>query len=78
MPPPPELVLWRECQEYHTLPVAGGLLAQPAGLLRRMRVAGNVWTLWRVYSREPHKATWVNEHPEARPLLNEILEALHD
>jgi len=41
-----------------------------------MHVAGNVWTLWRVYSREPHKATWASEHPEARPLLNEILEAL--
>ncbi len=40
--PPPELVKWREVRDTGALPVAGGLDDQPAGLVRRMRVAAHV------------------------------------
>jgi hypothetical protein len=41
--PPPELQLAWECLEMHALPRSGGLWRQPAGLVRRMRVALRVY-----------------------------------
>jgi len=72
------LVLWFDVSAYHALPCAGGLRDQPAGLWRRMKAAGNVYTLWRTYIREPHKATWMQEHPEHRATVKAIWESLQD
>lgn len=43
-----------------------------------MKAAGNVYTLWRTYIREPHKATWMSEHPEHRATVRAIMESLQD
>jgi len=43
-----------------------------------MKAAGNVYTLWRTYIREPHKATWMQEHPEHRATVRAIMESLND
>ena len=40
---PPELRLHAMCQRYHTLPDAGPLLEQDAGLLGRMTILSNVY-----------------------------------
>ena len=37
-----------ECEDYHALPVSGGVWEQPAGLLKKMRQVNNVY---RAYSR---------------------------
>ena len=40
---------------YGGLPEAGGQLDQPAGLLRRMRVAENAYNAWDAWKREGFK-----------------------
>lgn len=47
--PPPELVLYWECQTFHALPEPGGLLDQPAGLVGKMRACANAYELWQAW-----------------------------
>ena len=76
-PPPAELEAWWACRgQLATSPA--DYLAQPAGYLRRVAAAGQVYDVWRAYLRESHKATWVSDNPHYRPLIGRILEALHD
>jgi hypothetical protein len=45
--PPPELTLYFQMRDFPgSLPEAGGLRDQPAGLLTRIRRAGRVWTVY--------------------------------
>lgn len=44
--PPPELELYWQCTRYHALPRAGGVLDQPAGLMRRVGTAGSIYETW--------------------------------
>jgi hypothetical protein len=46
--PPESLVLYLECQQYHCLLVAGGILDQPVNLWREVRAAGNAYELGRL------------------------------
>ncbi len=64
--PPPELRLAWQAVSYHTLPEAGGLLDQPAGLLSRMTSLYNVWTSYRAYDRRNlNKAKeWIDANPD--------------
>jgi hypothetical protein len=43
-PPPAELSLSWDCQRWHTLPEAGGMLDQDAGLIHRMKALTNIYT----------------------------------
>lgn len=64
--PPPVLTLALDCEYYHALPHRGGVLDQPAGLLRRMRTATNVYRAFIEYNREGRQAgkmaKWRNEN----------------
>lgn len=44
-PPPYPLSLERQCRHYHTLPEAGGMLAQDDYMIGAMATASNVYTL---------------------------------
>ena len=64
--PPPELRLAWQAVMYHALPEQGGLLDQPAGLLRRMTQAYNVWFSHKEYMQRDvnkHKE-WIEDNPD--------------
>ena len=46
------LELALECEEYQSLPYSGGVMDQPAGLLRKLRQVGNVYRAFREYERK--------------------------
>ena len=46
---PPELRLAFRCQQWNSLPVSGGILDQPAGLVDKMTVAINVYHGMKAY-----------------------------
>ena len=51
---PEELRLAFRCQQWGSLPMSGGLLDQPAGLVEKMTVAINVFNAWKYHvSRDP-------------------------
>ena len=63
-PPPPELVLAWQCQEWHALPRAGGLWEQPAGLMSRLRTLSEVYRAHQAYQhKRQDEASWSLEHP---------------
>lgn len=75
--PPPELSLMWECQDFAALPYPGGLLDQPAGLIRRMRKAYAVWWAYREWGRAMRRADvslarWTADHPEAWALKHAV------
>ena len=71
-PPPPELRLAWDCDRWHTLPQAGGVLDQPAGLLERMRQADAVYTAWRLWLASDQSAAWRNDHKETWTIVRQI------
>ena len=75
-PPPPELELKRYCLEYHALPCAGGLLDQPAGLLRRMDELYAVAAAFALYAqggqRAGQMAAWAKAHPIENRIVNRV------
>jgi hypothetical protein len=59
--PPPVLELHWDCVTYHALPEPGGVRDQEAGLLRRMRILGNVFSVWQawLHRRPGHEDEWI-------------------
>ncbi len=75
----PELLeLAVDCERYGALPVSGGVLEQPAGLLRKMRMAKNVYEAYRVYNQRGKKpgesAKWKKEHEDVWNIVSEVEE----
>ena len=56
------------CDEYHALPVSGGILDQPGGLMRKLRQVLNVYRAHRAYKTDGQKpgesAKWKNDHQD--------------
>lgn len=51
---PPELLrLAWQCKEWSTLPEAGGLRDQPAGLMSKMTQLNNVWQAYKRWKETP-------------------------
>lgn len=71
--PPPELRLALQCQQYHALPVAGGILDQPAGLMDKLNAVYNTYSAWAEYMRHPYKATWATDNPRAAHIITETV-----
>ena len=73
---PALLELAVNCENYRALPYSGGVLEQPAGLLRKMRQVNNVYEAVRIYKREGNKpgetAKWKREHEEVWDIVNEV------
>lgn len=72
------LELSLECEEYRALPYSGGVMEQPAGLLRKMRQVGNVYRAFREYERKGkvpgESAKWKNEHSDIWDIVSQVNE----
>ena len=73
---PALLELAVNCENYRALPYSGGVLEQPAGLLRKMRQVNNVYEAVRIYKREGKKpgesAKWKREHEEVWDIVDQV------
>lgn len=73
---PKLLELALECEEYRALPYSGGVLDQPAGLLRKMRQVQNVYEAFRLYKKEGNKpgeiAKWKRENESVWDIVNQV------
>lgn len=60
------LELATECETYQALPMSGGVLEQPAGLMRKMRQVNNVYKAYTRYEEAGKKpgamAKWKREN----------------
>ena len=73
---PALLELALNCENYRALPYSGGVMEQPAGLLRKMRQVNNVYEAVRIYKREGNKpgesAKWKREHEEVWDIVDQV------
>ena len=73
---PKLLELALECEEYRALPYSGGVLDQPAGLLRKMRQVNNVYRAHQAYKKDGKKpgesAKWKNEHADVWEIVSQV------
>ena len=73
---PALLELALNCETYRSLPYSGGVMEQPAGLLRKMRQVNNVYEAVRIYKREGNKpgesAKWKRENEGVWDIVNEV------
>ena len=73
-PPQPLIEAWRA--QRWGLPNAGGRLDQPAGLVRRMEHALNLYDLWAGFLAAQERGEgiqWKNADPQRARAINEIL-----
>jgi hypothetical protein len=70
--PPPELKTAMMCERWNTLPEAGGLLDQPAGLMERMTVLSNVNKTFRAMHASDDWTTWRKDNPDGAELIDEV------
>jgi hypothetical protein len=72
------LELGLSCEQYKSLPLSGGVLDQPAGLMRKMRMVLNVFHAFKAYNRDGQKpgemAKWRNENQDTWAIVSEIKE----
>jgi len=65
-------------EQYSALPLAGGLLDQPAGMLKKIRIVMNVFHSVKLYEQQGRKAgemvKWKQEHEDAWNIISEINE----
>ena len=72
--PPPDLALAFSCRRWGCLPEAGGLLDQPAGLIRRMSIAENVYNVLRGMAESDNWAEYFQKNPQAEKLYKQVRE----
>jgi hypothetical protein len=70
------LELALECEEYRALPYSGGVMDQPAGLLKKMRQVNNVYQSFKLYKAEGKKpgetAKWKKEHSGVWEIVSQV------
>jgi hypothetical protein len=70
------LELALNCEEYRALPYSGGVMDQPAGLLRKMRQVNNVYQTFKVYQQEGNRpgetAKWKREHEDMWNIVSQV------
>lgn len=73
---PALLELALNCETYRALPYSGGVMEQPAGLLRKMRQVRNVYEAFRLYKKEGNKpgeiAKWKRENESVWDIVNQV------
>ena len=73
---PPLLELALNCESYRALPYSGGVMDQPAGLLRKMRQVQNIYEAVKLYKREGNKpgkaAKWKREHEDVWDIVDQV------
>lgn len=72
--PPPELELGWNMRTFGGLPVAGGMLDQPVELMKMIRVALNIESLWTEYRRlkAGDFTKWKKAHPDDWTTIKKI------
>jgi len=74
-PPPFELELAWQCKQFNCLPYSGGLLDQPAGLVKRMAIAYNVWEA--IKTRHEYGSKYdefIKDHPNMHEICKQVEE----
>jgi len=75
---PALLELAVNCENYRALPYSGGVMEQPAGLLRKLRQVGNVYRAFREYERKGNvpceSAKWKKEHTDIWNIVSQVNE----
>lgn len=70
------LSLGLDCEHYRALPVSGGVLDQPAGMMRKIRQVMNVYNAYKLYNKEGTKpgerAKWKSAHEDVWNIVSEI------
>ena len=73
---PALLELAVNCENYRALPYSGGVLEQPAGLLRKMRQVRNVYEAVKMNKAEGNKpgesAKWKREHEDVWDIVDQV------
>ena len=73
---PALLELALNCETYRSLPYSGGVMEQPAGLLRKMRQVRNVYEAIKLYKAEGNKpgesAKWKREHEDVWNIVDQV------
>lgn len=75
--PPRELALYWQIRAYGSLPHAGGLLDQPAGLMARISTAGNVYTHYTAWYLAPSRNEWIAHNPQGWQVVKEAWKYKH-
>jgi hypothetical protein len=72
--PPQLLNLYWQCQNWRSLPRAGGVLDQPAGLLRKMRYLERIYTAWYTWRqrKKGKDAAWKIRNESLVPIVEYI------
>lgn len=78
--PPPELELAWQCDRFHALPKAGGLLDQPAGLMDNLRQIAEIYKGYNAYINRPmgDDGKWMSEHPAEMRATARVWEIFED
>jgi hypothetical protein len=75
---PQLLELSLNCEEYRALPYSGGVMEQPAGLMRKLRQVGNVYQAFQAYKNEGQKpgesAKWKRQNEQVWAIVREVNE----
>jgi len=70
--PPIELKYAWQAHSYNTLPNAGGLRDQPAGLLLRMAASYNAWNAIVQFKSANFDPKWIKNHSDQWQIITEI------
>ena len=71
-PPPPLLSLYWNCERFGTLPEAGGLYDQPAGLLEQMATLSNIYQAHKAQAKAGRITDFADNNPDAFRLVVQI------
>jgi hypothetical protein len=76
-PPPKELDLVWQCERYHSLPLAGGILDQPHNLMMNMNIAINIYTAWSEWKKCDPENTgdWIKRNPKLWHICDDIIKS---
>ena len=74
-PPPGELMLAWQAQTWNTLPEAGGLRDQPAGLIERMSATLRVYDAMKIYADSPpgNEGEFTKQNPRAWEIVLSVM-----
>lgn len=77
--PPPELEIGWNMRAFGGLAEAGGMLDQPIGLMKCIRVALNIESLWKTYRRiKPgDMGKWIKNNPDDWQTVKAIEELMN-
>jgi len=76
--PPPELVTIWQCRRWNTLPNAGGILDQPAGMMYTLTQYARVYDAFVEYSKRElgKEASWRGAHPDEYAVIQRVKELM--